>query len=168
MTGGTRKSSRGRPPFEEGTHDAEVENSTPVDQSVPYIYPRCEGVPPPWNPKGKYTIHLSNIPDVVPLDGSLVGRLYELQFSYHDFHDDKKIPYFKPQYYMNAIVVVPNYPPVLQFQQRALGLETSGITNLLDIQHFGRSNYITYCVKMLLSCVHGGYLWLNPNVSIDA
>lgn len=69
---------------------------------------------------------------------------------------------------MNATVVVLNQPPVLQFKQRALGLETYGITNLLYIPHFGRGNYITYCVKTLLSCVHGGYLWLNPKVSIDA
>jgi len=86
--------------------------------------------------------------------------MYELGFSDHEFLDEKKFPDFKPQYYMNSSVVVPNQPPVLQFQQWALGLETSGITNLLDFPQFGRSIYITCCIKTLLTCVHGGHLWL--------
>jgi len=57
---------------------------------------------------------------------------------------------------------------VLKFQKWALGLELSGITHLLDVPHFERSMYITNCVKTLLSVVHGGYLWLDPPVSIDA
>jgi hypothetical protein len=46
-------------------------------------------------------------------------------------------------------------------------LEKSGILNLLQILHFGRSNEINTCVKMLLSCIHGGYLWLDRPMSID-
>lgn len=122
MTGETIKFGRGRPQFDEGTHDAEAGSSTPVDRSVPYIRPPRVGAPLARVPKGKYIIPLLHIPKVVTLDGSLVGRLYELGFSNHDFLDDNKFPDFKPQYYMNSSVVVPNQPLVLQFQQWALGL----------------------------------------------
>jgi hypothetical protein len=47
------------------------------------------------------------------------------------------------------------------------GLEKIGILNLLDILHFGRSVEINICVKLLLSCVHGGFIWLDRPVSID-
>jgi hypothetical protein len=41
------------------------------------------------------------------------------------------------------------------------------ILNLFDIPHFGRSSEINTCINMLLSCVHGGYLWLDKLVLID-
>jgi len=43
----------------------------------------------------------------------------------------------------------------------------SRIMNLLDIPHFGQGAKITYCIKTLLSCVRGGYLWLDRKISID-
>ena len=69
---------------------------------------------------------------------------------------------------MNSIVTEAGKPPVLTYQKWALWLELASITNLLDILHFGWSMFITNCVKTLLSCVHGDYLWLDPPVSIDA
>ena len=45
-------------------------------------------------------------------------------------------------------------------------LQPSGLLNLLQIPHFGQSNEINVVVKFLLSCVHGGHLWLNRRVDI--
>jgi len=39
--------------------------------------------------------------------------------------------------------------------------------NLLEIPHFGWSTKINACVKVLLSCVHGRALCLDPLISID-
>lgn len=52
-------------------------------------------------------------------------------------------------------------------QAWATGLEKLGILNLLEISHFGRSTEINVCVKLLLSYIHGGYLWLDMVVSVD-
>lgn len=139
-----------------------------MEQSVPYIHPQCVGAPNSKVPKGKYAIPMPHIPSAVAIDGSLVGRFYELGFSNHDFYYENKFSNFKPHYYMNSTVVELNQPLVMQFQQWALVLQTLGITNLLDIPHFGKSTYITCCVKTLPSCVHGGHQWLNPPVFIDA
>jgi hypothetical protein len=46
-------------------------------------------------------------------------------------------------------------------------MEKTSILNLFYILHFGRSADINICVKLLLSCVHGGFLWLDRPVSID-
>jgi hypothetical protein len=48
-----------------------------------------------------------------------------------------------------------------------IGLENSGILNLLEVPLFGRNLEINVCVKLLLNCVHGGTLLLDPLVSID-
>jgi hypothetical protein len=53
-------------------------------------------------------------------------------------------------------------------KQWALGLKQSGILNLLGISHFGRPSLLSDCVKQLLSCIHGGALWLEKRIEIDA
>jgi hypothetical protein len=49
----------------------------------------------------------------------------------------------------------------------ATRLEKERILNLFDIPHFGSIQKINSSVKMLLSCVHGEYMWLDRIVSID-
>ncbi len=45
-------------------------------------------------------------------------------------------------------------------------LERSGLLNLLKIPHFERGIEVNAVVQFLLSCVHGGYLWLSNRVDI--
>jgi hypothetical protein len=56
---------------------------------------------------------------------------------------------------------------LLEPQEWVSGLERERILNLLEILHFGVSTKINACVKVFLSCVHGGTLWLDPLVSIN-
>jgi hypothetical protein len=55
----------------------------------------------------------------------------------------------------------------VEAQEWASGLEKERILKLFKIPHFRRSNEINACVKVFLSCIHGGTLWLDPLVSID-
>jgi hypothetical protein len=43
----------------------------------------------------------------------------------------------------------------------------STILNVMKIPHFGRHHEVNVCVKLLLSCYHGGYLWLDRHVNVD-
>ena len=45
-------------------------------------------------------------------------------------------------------------------------LQPSRLLNFLQTPHFGRSNEINVVIKVLLSCVHGGHLWLDRKVDI--
>ena len=54
----------------------------------------------------------------------------------------------------------------LTLQAWIASLQPSGLLNLLQIPHFGRSNEINVVIKVLLSCVHGGHLWLDCRVDI--
>jgi hypothetical protein len=46
-------------------------------------------------------------------------------------------------------------------------LTQSTIFNVMKIPHFGRHHEVNACVKILLSCYHGGYMWLNRHVTMD-
>jgi hypothetical protein len=37
----------------------------------------------------------------------------------------------------------------------------------MKIPHFGRHQDVNACVKLLLSCYHGGYLWLEKRMTVD-
>jgi hypothetical protein len=39
--------------------------------------------------------------------------------------------------------------------------------NVMKIPHFGRHQEINACVKLLLSCYHERYLWLNYRITVD-
>ena len=43
----------------------------------------------------------------------------------------------------------------------------SGLLKLLRIPHFGRSPKVNAVVKLLLSCVHHGYLWLEGKIDLN-
>jgi hypothetical protein len=41
------------------------------------------------------------------------------------------------------------------------------ILNVMKIPHFGRHQEVNAYVKILLSCYHGGYLWLDRHAIVD-
>jgi hypothetical protein len=56
---------------------------------------------------------------------------------------------------------------LLEMQEWETRLNKEGILNLLEIPHFRHSLEINACVKVVLSCIHGWTLWLDPPMSID-
>jgi hypothetical protein len=52
-------------------------------------------------------------------------------------------------------------------QSWTINLTQSTLLNVMNIPHFGRHQEVNACVKLLLSCYHGGYLWLNRRITVD-
>jgi hypothetical protein len=52
-------------------------------------------------------------------------------------------------------------------QSWAMDIARSTILNVMKISHFERDQEVNTCVKLLLSCFHGGYLWLDRCINID-
>jgi hypothetical protein len=48
-----------------------------------------------------------------------------------------------------------------------MNLMQSTLLNVINIPHFRRNEEVNECVKLLLSCYHGGYLWLNRCIIVD-
>jgi hypothetical protein len=46
------------------------------------------------------------------------------------------------------------------------GLAQSTILNVMNIPHFGCHQEVNACVKLFLSCYHGGYLWLDKRITV--
>lgn len=52
-------------------------------------------------------------------------------------------------------------------QDKIEKLAPSKLLNLLKIPHFGRSPELNAVVKIRLSCVHEGYLWLDKKIDLN-
>jgi hypothetical protein len=52
-------------------------------------------------------------------------------------------------------------------QPWTMDIARSTILNVMNIPHFGRHQEVNVCVKILLSCYHGGYLWLDRRITVD-
>jgi hypothetical protein len=48
-----------------------------------------------------------------------------------------------------------------------MNIARSTILNVMKIPHFIRHQEVNMCVKLLLSCYHGGYLWLDRHITVD-
>jgi hypothetical protein len=48
-----------------------------------------------------------------------------------------------------------------------MNLTQSTLLNVMKIPHFGRHHEVNAYVKLLISCCHGGYLWLENRIIVD-
>jgi hypothetical protein len=107
------------------------------------------------------------IPEGVIVEGDMLGLIPALKYVDHDITDENKFPELVPNKFLKKYISSETHMIVIEPQVWATGLQKEGLLNLFDIPHFGWSQEINACVKMLLSCVHGGYMWLDRPVSID-
>jgi hypothetical protein len=52
-------------------------------------------------------------------------------------------------------------------QPWTMDITRSTILNVMKIPHFGKHQEVNVCVKLLLSCFHGGYFWLDRRITVD-
>jgi hypothetical protein len=52
-------------------------------------------------------------------------------------------------------------------QPWTMNLAQSTLLNVMKIPHFGRHQEVNSCVKILLSCYHDSYLWLDHRIIVD-
>jgi hypothetical protein len=52
-------------------------------------------------------------------------------------------------------------------QPWTMDIARSTILNVMNIPHFDRHQEVNVCVKILMSCYHGGYLWLDRCNIVD-
>jgi hypothetical protein len=57
--------------------------------------------------------------------------------------------------------------PKIVPQSWTQNLAQSTLLNIMKIPHFGKHQEVNACVRLLLSCYHGGYLWLDRHITLD-
>jgi hypothetical protein len=91
-------------------------------------------------------------------------KISALKFSNFNLRDRKVYNMLTPHKYLtrtkgNNSKIIP--------QSWTMNLAQSTLLNVMKIMHFGRHQEVNAYVKLLLSCYHGGYLWLNHCITVD-
>jgi hypothetical protein len=91
-------------------------------------------------------------------------KIAALKFSDFNLGDRKVYNMLTPHKYLTRtkgknLKIVP--------QSWTMNLAQSTLLNVMNIPHFERHQEVNACVKLLLSCYHGGYLWLNCHIIVD-
>jgi hypothetical protein len=91
-------------------------------------------------------------------------KIATLKFSDFNLDDRKVYNMLAPYKYLTR--TKGNNSKVIS-QQWTMNLAQSTLLNVMKIPHFGRHQEVNTCVKLLLSCYYGGYLWLNRYITVD-
>ena len=133
-----------------------------------YFPPRIAGAPEIALPKDfRYQLILPPLDKRVKEDGNLWRNMHAVKFADYNLGDTKLYPQFRRDRYLtvqrNTRTQRDEFVPMEHVQH----LVKPGLLNLLEIPHFGRGPEVNAVVRMLLSCVHGGYLWLSNRIDIN-
>ena len=150
------------------TEESNPELEEAVHSAPDYIVPRVEGALDVNIPKsGKFPIPIPPIDSWVKEDGYLLWYAAIVKFIDYNLGDSKTYPQFQPDQYLtiqkNPRTGADDYIPM----DHVHILERSGLLNLLILPHFGRGAEVNAMVRILLSCLHGGYLWLGNKVDLN-
>jgi hypothetical protein len=91
----------------------------------------------------------------------------DLKLVDHDITDENKFLELVSSKYLKRYISAETKMIMIEPHVWARWLEKDGILILFDIPYFGRTAEINACVKMLLSGIHRGYLWIDRSVSLD-
>ena len=85
-----------------------------------------------------------------------------MKYKYHDFLTLEDVA---NEPYMPMVVVgrgmIKHTPH--EWEDR---LDRAGLLGIINMMHFGRSTEVNACMKQLLACFHGGFLWLDKPVDV--
>jgi hypothetical protein len=96
--------------------------------------------------------------------GPQLGQIITLKISNFKLGDRKSYGMLAPHKYLtNTMGKKPKTFP----QPWTMDIARSTILNVMKIPHFDRHQEVNAYVKLLLSCLHGGYLWLDRHINVD-
>jgi hypothetical protein len=162
-----RRSSRANPVTEKRSkHHDDLANAKQIPSILPDYIPPLAGVVNrdniPWD--YEYTLITAYIPKGIRVVGSQLGQIPSLKNNDFNLGDRKNYAMLAPHRYLMKTT---GKKPRIVAQSWIKELAQSTILNVMKIPHFGRHQEVNACVKLLLSCYHGGYLWLDRWITVD-
>jgi hypothetical protein len=111
-----------------------------------------------------YALVMTYLPKGIHTVRADQDKLAALKFSDFNLGDRKAYNMLAPHKYLTRTKgknskIIP--------QPWTQNLAQSTLLNVMKIPHFGRHQEVNACVKLLLSCYHRGYLWLNHRITVD-
>jgi hypothetical protein len=112
-----------------------------------------------------YTMIIAYLLKGIRAVGLQLGKIMMPNISEFKLGDQKNYGIISPHKYLTKTMgkkqnIVP--------QPWTMDIVRSTILNVMKIPHFGKHQEVNVCVKLLLSCTHGGYLWLDQRITIDS
>jgi hypothetical protein len=120
----------------------------------------CDSVPRDFN----YTLIIVYLLKGIHTVGLQLGQIMTLKISDFNLGDHKNHGILSPHKYLTRTKgkkskIIP--------QPWAMDIARSTILNVMKIPHFGRHQKVNACIKIMLSCFNGGYLWLDRCITVD-
>jgi hypothetical protein len=112
----------------------------------------------------EYTLITAYLPKRVRVVRSDQDKLATLKFNDFNLGDHKTYNMLAPHKYLTK---TKGRNPKIVPQSWTQNLAQSTLLNIMKIHHFGRHSEVNACVKLLLSCYHDGYLWLDLHITMD-
>jgi hypothetical protein len=112
----------------------------------------------------EYTLTTTYIPKGIHVVGSQLGKIPLLKNNDFNLNDIINYAMLEPHRYLTNKT---GKKPRLVSQPWIKDLAQSNVLNVMNIPHFGHHQEDNTCVKLLLSCYHGRYLWLDQRINVD-
>jgi hypothetical protein len=147
-------------------HRSDLANAKQIPSIIPeYILPldgmvNHENIPQDY----EYTLITAYIPKGIRVVGSQLGQISLLKNNDFNLGDIKNYAMLAPHRYLMKSI---GKKPHIVSQPWIKAVAQSTVLNVMNIPHFGRHQEVNACVKLLLSCYHGGYLWLDRRITVD-
>jgi hypothetical protein len=120
----------------------------------------CDNVPRYF----EYTLIIAYLPKGIGAVGPQLGLIPAFKISDFNLSNINNYAMLAPHCYLTKMTrKKPNIVPQSWIKE----IMRSTILNVMKIPHFGRHQEVNVCVKILLSCFHGGYLWLDRHITMD-
>jgi hypothetical protein len=113
----------------------------------------------------EYTLVTAYLPKGIRAGHADQDKIVALKFSDFNLGDKKVYSMLAPHNYLTRrkgknSKIIP--------QSWTHNLAQSTLLNVMKIPHFGRLQEVSACIKILLSCCHGEYLWLIFHITVES
>ena len=150
----------------ESKHHDDLANVKKIPSILPDYIPPLVGVVNhkkiPWD--YEYTLIIVYIPKGIHVVGSQLGKIPLLKNIEFNLDKRKNYAMLSPHRYLKNKT---GKKPCLVSQPWIKEMAQSTMLNVMKIPQFGCHQEVNACVKLLLSCYHGGYMWLDWRITMD-
>jgi hypothetical protein len=147
-------------------HRDDLENTKLIPSILPDYIPPLAGVVSRDNiPRDfNYTLITVYLLKGIHTVGSYLGQILMLKINDLNLGYHKNYGMLTPRKSLtktmgNKLNIIP--------QPWTMDIAISTILNVMKIPHFSRHQEVNTCIKLLLSCYHGVYLWLDRHITVD-
>jgi hypothetical protein len=111
-----------------------------------------------------YTMITAYLPKGIHTVGIYLERILTLKINDFKLGDHNNYGILTPHKYLTkttgkTVKIIP--------RPLTMDIARSTILNVMKLPHFDRHQEVNACIKLPLSCFHGGYLWLDMRIIVD-